>query len=62
MQPISFQTVAELWSWAEENQTGQKNRARLEASLAGSLSSGAGFGFIAAERARPPQEPARSPD
>ena len=31
---ISFQTVAELWSWAEENQWGQKNRAGLEAFLA----------------------------
>ena len=27
---LSFQSVAELWQWAEENQWGQSERARLE--------------------------------
>jgi predicted nucleic acid-binding protein len=31
---ISFQTVAELWSWAEESQWGPKLRAGLEAFMA----------------------------
>jgi tRNA(fMet)-specific endonuclease VapC len=31
---ISFQTVAELWSWAEENQWGPKLRAALETFIA----------------------------
>lgn len=31
---ISFQTVAELWPWAEENQWGPKLRAGLEAFIA----------------------------